>query len=202
MRRAAEHVLGERCRGADIDFGGALDPWIFGKLAEHGGYALTTEVHAAFRQLYAQVLVEELARAEPRCQAMPGVLEVLARLRAQQPATLGLLTGNYAETAALKLHAAGIDPQWFEIAAWGDLADERHALVPVALAQLPHAVEAKDVIIIGDTVRDVHCARVNGCRCVAVTTGYTGASELAAAGADVVLEDLRDAAPLWRMLEA
>src|SRR4051812_28639303 len=202
MRRAAEQVLGERCRGADINFGGALDPWIFGQLALHGGYEVTAQVHAQFRALYAQVLCEELALPETRCLAMPGVLEVLARLRAQRPATLGLLTGNYAETAALKLRAAGIDPHWFEIAAWGDLASERHALVPVALAQLPHVLSANDVIIVGDTVRDVHCARVNGCACVAVTTGGASASELADAGADVVLENLSDATALFRMLEA
>jgi phosphoglycolate phosphatase-like HAD superfamily hydrolase len=200
MRRAAERVLGERCRGAEINFGGALDPWIFGQLALHGGYEITPEVHARFRALYARLLAEELAHPAVRCVAMPGVLDVLARLRAERPAMIGLLTGNYAETAALKLNAAGIDPQWFEIAAWGDLASERHALVPVALAQLPHVLAAEDVIIVGDTVRDVHCARVNGCACVAVATGGASADELAAAGADVVLQDLSDASQLFRLL--
>lgn len=202
MRRAAEHVLGERCRGAQINFGGALDPWIFGQLALHGGYEVTPAVHARFRAVYAQLLAEELALPDARCLAMPGVLDVLARLRAEQPATVGLLTGNYAETAALKLHAAGIDPQWFEISAWGDLADERHALVPVALAQLSYALSARDVIIVGDTVRDVHCARVNGCACVAVATGGASVQELADAGADIVLDDLSDALPLFRLLES
>jgi phosphoglycolate phosphatase-like HAD superfamily hydrolase len=201
MRRAAEHVLGERCRGAEISFGGALDPWIFAQLALHGGYEVTPAVHARFRALYAELLAEELSLPDTRCLAMPGVLDVLARLRAEQPATIGLLTGNYAETAALKLRAAGIDPTWFEIAAWGDLASERHALVPVALAQLPHALTAKDVIIVGDTVRDVHCARMNGCACLAVTTGGASAAELTDAGADIVLQDLSDALPLFRLLQ-
>lgn len=200
MRRAAERVLGERCRGAQIEFGGALDPWIFGQLALHGGYEVTPAVHARFRALYAQLLAEELALPEVRCVAMPGILDALARLRAERLATLGLLTGNYAETASLKLTAAGIDPRWFEITAWGDLASERHALVPVALAQLPHALSAQDVIIVGDTVRDVHCARVNGCTCVAVATGGASAEELADAGADIVLQDLSDALPLFRLL--
>jgi phosphoglycolate phosphatase-like HAD superfamily hydrolase len=200
MRRAAEEILGERCRGAQVEFGGALDPWIFGQLALHGGYEVTPVVHAAFRAHYRNVLAEELAHPAARCLALPGVHDVLARMRAERPATLGLLTGNYAETAALKLRAAGIDPTWFEVNAWGDLANERHALVPVALAQLSHALEARDVVIVGDTPRDVHCARVNGCACVAVATGGNSARELADAGADVVLEDLRDAAALWRLL--
>ena len=202
MRRAAERVLGERCRGAQIAFAGALDPWIFAQIARHGGYELSEPSHEALRREYAQVLVEELACAEPPCSALPGVHELLLRLRGEQVATLGLLTGNYAETAALKLRAAGIDPQWFEITAFGDLAAERHALVPVALAQLAHALPPNHVIIVGDTVRDVHCARKNGCRCIAVATGGSSASELAEAGADVVLEDLRDQNAFFQALDA
>ena len=110
------------------------------------------------------------------------MLELLAQLRAEQPATLGLLTGNYAETGALKLRAAGIDPEWFAIGAWGDMAAERHALVPVALAQLAQAPPPEHVIIVGDTVRDVECAQKNGCACIAVASGGSSASELVAAG--------------------
>jgi phosphoglycolate phosphatase-like HAD superfamily hydrolase len=57
------------------------------------------------------------------------------------------------------------------------------------------------VIIIGDTPRDVDCAKDNGCRCVAVATGNYAAEVLSSAGADVVLPDLTDPSPLWAMLE-
>jgi phosphoglycolate phosphatase-like HAD superfamily hydrolase len=200
MRRAAETLLGERCKGAQINFGGALDPWIFRQLAAHGGYHVDDARHTALRALYGALLVEELALADPPCQALPGVLDLLARMREERRATLGLLTGNYAETAALKLRAAGIDPSWFSIAAWGDMAGERHALVPVALSQAPERVGAEDVIVVGDTVRDVHCARANGSTCVAVATGGSSERELREAGAHVVLRDLRDAGPLLQLL--
>ncbi len=194
MRRAAEAVLGERCRGAEIDLGGALDPWIFRQLAEHGGYTLDDALHAAFRRTYRELLIHELANAERRIEALPGVHELLAHMRQTRVATLGLLTGNYADTGALKLRAAGIDPDWFEIAAWGDMAEARPRLVPVALAP-------EHVIVVGDTVRDVHCAHENGALCVAVATGGSTRAALEAAGADIVLDDLRDPAPVLRLIE-
>lgn len=192
MRRAAEQILGEKCRGAQIDLGGALDPWIFERIAEHGGYTVDEALHARFRPLYAQLLVEHLERPEARCLAMPGVHALLAHLRQAQRWTMGLLTGNFAETGSIKLRKAGIEVEQFRIAAWGDMAKTRPGLVPVALAQLTHKVDPRDVIVIGDTVRDVHAAHENGALCLAVTTGGSTRAQLEQAGADVVLDNLED----------
>jgi phosphoglycolate phosphatase-like HAD superfamily hydrolase len=192
MRRAAELVLGERCRGAQLDLGGALDPWIFERLAAHGGYEIDDDAHGRFRPLYAKLLVEQLEQPTSRCIAMPGVHTLLAHLRQAQCATIGVLTGNYRETGGIKLQRAGIDPQQFEISAWGDMAKTRPGLVPVALSQLTRKVAPRDVIVIGDTVRDVHAAHENGALCLAVTTGGSTREQLEAAKADVVLDNLED----------
>jgi phosphoglycolate phosphatase len=45
-------------------------------------------------------------------------------------------------------------------------------------------------VIIGDTPRDIACARADGLRCIAVATGPYSAEELD--GADVVLGSARD----------
>jgi phosphoglycolate phosphatase-like HAD superfamily hydrolase len=58
----------------------------------------------------------------------------------------------------------------------------------------------RNVIVIGDTPRDVHCAHENGARCLAVATGMFSTYELLAAGADRVVADLRDPSPLFEML--
>ena len=50
--------------------------------------------------------------------------------------------------------------------------------------------------MIGDTPRDIACARADGVRCVAVTTGPFGAEELSAADAVA-----RDASELQARLE-
>jgi len=192
MRRAAEMVLGERCRGAQIDLGGAMDPWIFERLALHGGYTVDDELHGRFRPLYARLLLEHFEKPDSRCLALPGVHALLAHLRQAKRATMGLLSGNYAETGSIKLRKAGIDVAQFEIAAWGDMAKTRPGLVPVALSQLTRQVAPSDVIVIGDTVKDVLCAHENGAMCLAVATGGSTRKQLEDVGADVVLDSLED----------
>ncbi len=201
MMRAAVEVLGERCHGAKINIGGALDPWIFEELARHGGYSIDAAAHSAFRERYTVRLIEELDAADKPAQAMPGVLELLGALREQPHVTLGMLTGNYPQTGAYKLRRVGIDPTWFSPIAWGDSAPSRPGLVRAALAQSP-AHQPCDVIIIGDTPRDVHCALENGARCLAVGTGDHSLEELRAAGAHEVVADLSDASVLHAMLRA
>jgi phosphoglycolate phosphatase-like HAD superfamily hydrolase len=51
----------------------------------------------------------------------------------------------------------------------------------------------RDVIVIGDTPRDVHCAKANGCVAFGVATGPYALAELREAGADVVVVDLTEA---------
>lgn len=200
FQRAAVTVMGERCREVEVPVSGAIDPWILEQVAARAGYVLDDRLRAEFRRVYGEALLDEVAKAERRIAALPGVHELLAQLREQRIATLGLLTGNYAHTGTIKLRAVGIDPGWFEVAAWGDMARDRPGLIPVALAQLPHELPPEHVIVVGDTPRDVDCAMRNGACCVAVATGGSPRGELQAAGAHVVLDDLRDPAPLLALL--
>jgi phosphoglycolate phosphatase-like HAD superfamily hydrolase len=48
-----------------------------------------------------------------------------------------------------------------------------------------------EVLIVGDSVHDVSCARAHGIPCLAVGTGRTPEAVLQAAGADWVVGDLR-----------
>ena len=201
IRRAAEALLGPGVRDHQLSFGGALDPWLFRCLCDAIGRELDAELHAALRAHYAELLVEELRNANPPPLALPGVHALLTRLRNDARVTLGVLSGNYGETGALKLRQVGIEPTWFPVQAWGDMAETRPLLVPVALRQLRTAVPAAEVVVIGDTERDVECAHANGCLCVAVATGGSSFEALQAAGADLVLPDLRDPSRLLALLD-
>jgi len=119
----------------------------------------------------------------------PGAHEALARLRAVG-ASLALLTGNLEPIAHAKMAAAGLG-DWFARGrgAFGSDHERRDALVPIALAREGRAM---DVVVVGDTPRDIACARAGGARCVAVTTGPHEAAALAAA--DAVVEGLSAAA--------
>ena len=57
-----------------------------------------------------------------------------------------------------------------------------------------------DVIVVGDTVLDVACAKAAGARSVAVATGPCDVETLRKSGADVVVRDLTDTEAFFRML--
>ena len=204
MAAAGRAVLGETFSLDGVDFAGNLDPLIFRTAAEQSGLSHDAARHAQFRDLYVRLLEQELTTEEPRIERLPGVRELFDELLEDAHSVLGLLTGNYRASAHAKLRHAGIVPDWFCVGAFGDAAPTRPELVPVAMAQCPPASRAalnpRDVLVIGDTPRDVQCAKVNGCRALAVATGSYSASELDAEGADWVIEDLTQASVIHDFL--
>src|SRR5690606_18309273 len=116
----------------------------------------------------------------------PGVLELLDALEADGSFTLGLLTGNYPETGAIKLRAAGIDPDRFQIAVWGCDSPQdppaREHLPGVGITRFferfGREIAGEQILIIGDTPHDVSCAKAHGCRVLAVGTGSFGAEHM------------------------
>ncbi len=128
---------------------------------------------------------------------VPGIPELLAWLAEREGVRLGLLTGNYEPVARLKLGRAGIGKSFRSApGGFGSDSEDRAALPPIARRRAGH-IPREQAVVIGDTPRDIACARADGLRCVAVTTGQYGADELA--GADAVASD---ATGLRRTLEA
>src|SRR2546428_462835 len=93
---------------------------------------------------------------------------------ARRRALVGLLTGNVAPGAALKLRSAGLDPARFRIGAYGSDSARRTELPAVAAARAAALTGAtftgSDVIIVGDTPDDVACGGPIGARSLAGAT--------------------------------
>lgn len=205
MERVGRRLLGPSFTLEGIDFGGALDPWIFRQAAQRLGHADPNHLHPAFRDAYLVELAHQLGEDERRPVLLPGVLATLAAFRDDPTATLGLVTGNYARAVPLKLQAAGIDPAQFVVGAFGDDAPTRPDLVRLAMEQWRARGADPDprrVVVIGDTPRDIDCAKKNGCRSIAVATGWHTVEQLEAAGADLVVRDLTALMPLLDMVWA
>jgi phosphoglycolate phosphatase len=141
-------------------------------------------VRAQCCRAYAGLCTEDLSHT-----VLPGVLELLEWLFARDDVKLGLLTGNYEPVARLKLARAGVG-RFFALGqgAFGSDAENRAALPAVARRRagtngVPHPRE--QTIVIGDTPRDIACARADGVRCLAVATGPYAADQLAQADAVV-----------------
>src|SRR5438093_501544 len=111
-------------------------------------------------------------------------------------ALVGLLTGNIAPGAAMKLRSAGLDPARFRVGAYGSDSARRADLPPVAAARAAALTGTRfsgsDVVIVGDTPDDVACSRPFAARAIAVATGSYDVAALRAAGADYVFPSLAD----------
>jgi phosphoglycolate phosphatase-like HAD superfamily hydrolase len=134
----------------------------------------------ACAQAFSRMCPPDLSHA-----VVPGVPALLEWL--SDRCRLGLLTGNYEAVARLKLARAGIG-RYFppHQGAFGSDGEDRAALPAIARRRAgspgrPYPREQS--VVIGDTPRDIACARTDGLRCVAVTTGPFGSEELREADA-------------------
>lgn len=170
----------------------ALEVLLSSEVAEDTALSLLP----SFRQTYLRELDRdrELLVADQR--VLPGVHEVLGRLR-DLGVRQSLLTGNLEQIARLKLTAAGLEEyvDW-SIGAFGSDHRDRASLVPITRQRLVERYaskpEAHDVVVIGDTPRDIACARAGGARAIAVATGHVSRAELAAHAPDALFDDLQD----------
>lgn len=193
-RAAMLEVFGTASRIETHVFGGKTDWLTLVELLSDHGY--DSDMVGQIMPLYEQTIRRHLSDLIARHDVSPcsGALEVVQDLRHQPDKLLGLVTGNVSTTAPLKLRAAGFDPDWFPVGAYGSEAMDRNALPALALERAVRhtgrVISPADVIVIGDTVADIHCARALGGVAVAVCTGYENRADLSAARPDYLLDDL------------
>ncbi|MGH9055875.1 MAG: HAD family hydrolase [Acidimicrobiales bacterium] len=203
---ALEAVLGERPTGR-VRMSGMTDPQIVREYLHMMGIEETDGlVDKVLRgiegELAAVAATGELAGGGAACLGVEAVLELLSRDRR---VVSTLLTGNVAPNALVKVAAFGLD-RWLDpaVGAYGSDEADRNLLVPIALARLAAErgvrLDPSDLWVIGDTPKDLQCARSGGTRCLLVGTGRFSAGELATLDADAVLEDLADAAGVVKLL--
>lgn len=175
-------------------FGGKTDWQTLIELLEVEGIdrATIAERLPAFEQSLARHMADAVRVFDVH--PLPGALEAVQRVRQRDDLLTGIVTGNMRATAPIKLRAAGFDPEWFAVGAYGNEAIDRNDLPPLALERaMRHSGRAytpDEVWIIGDTVADVACARALGARCIAVTTGFSTRAELASCEPDYLIDSL------------
>lgn len=113
----------------------------------------------------------------------------------KEEVVLGVLTGNTPKRAELKLAKAGLW-NYFTVGAFGHAHIKRSKLVGVAikdaLEKTGIVFKKKDIVIIGDTVRDIECAKEAGVKVIAVATGKESIEILKNEKPDFVFVDLKD----------
>jgi len=188
-------ALGEKGAPA-LDLAGSTDSGILRQFVSRMGLADDSERDARFYEVYLENLERGLEGADDGF-VMRGVVELLTEAR--QRHVLGLLTGNIRAGAALKIERFGVSG-FFDMGmgAFGDDHYDRNVLGPIALERVAAKTGRNfdpavgEVVVIGDTPKDIRCARAMGAQVVAVATGNFTVEQLAAEGADLVVEALSD----------
>ena len=200
MNAAFSRLHGRVSALSDVPIAGRTDRAIVADVLRLLGVEPSDEQVQRLREAYLEDLRLEIGRpVEAPSGVLPGVVDLLSALEVRTDVAVGLLTGNFAGGAAIKLGHFGLWER-FRFGAFGDDHADRRALVPVALEQAARAgcrvTRAGRVVIIGDTPLDVDCALAHGARALGVATGPFGREDLAAAGAHHVVPTLADTTDL------
>ncbi len=142
---------------------------------------------------YVRSLRTEISNSERHLK--PGILDSIRTLSGMSGLHLGLLTGNIEAGARIKLGSFGLNP-YFPFGAFGDDDEDRNKLLPVAVEKFSRLykeeIAYKDCVVIGDTPRDVECAKIHNAYAVAVATGPYSYESLLRSGADMVLKTITE----------
>jgi phosphoglycolate phosphatase-like HAD superfamily hydrolase len=139
---------------------------------------------------------------------LPGAAEALAAVAALDGVVQSVLTGSSRPNAALKLRAFGLD-RYLDLSVAGFAGSEPYPKGALLRATRLRAEEKykvhfaeKATTYVADSPRDVEAAAMGGAASVAVASGRASTAELRDAGADLVLPDLTNPAPLVTFITA
>ena len=202
---AMEATFGTAGATETTSFAGKTDPQIVRELLAGSGF-VDAEIDAGLPRLWEGYLIELESRiATDPMRLLPGIGELVAALEKEAEVALGLVTGNIARGARLKLGSVGLDGR-FEVGGFGSDHEERRHLPGIALGRALETwgVEfpAERVYVLGDTPRDVQCGKHHGTKTVAVATGHFDEDQLRTTGADVVFEDFSETSVVLEFLLA
>lgn len=190
LQHAAVEVFG--AAGPSLDLAGNTDGAILRGFFEYFGSKYDPAVGEQFYQSYLSRIRDNLRNPNYGGCLLGGVDPMLVSLR-EEGNSLGLLTGNIERGAMIKVSHYGI-ADYFQFGAYGDDHWNRNKLGPIALERAEESTGMKfsqdEILVIGDTPKDVACAHAFGVQCVAVATGDFSEEELAACGADRVVPNL------------
>ncbi len=188
-----------------LNLAGATDAGLAHFLFAHFEIDHSPENEEAFYDSYHRSLSRNLAQHSITNggHLLPGITELLECLDNHAHLSLGLLTGNIQRGAWTKLEQFEIE-RFFHTGAFGDDHHDRNRLGPIAIDRATQHFGCEflpeDTVIIGDTPKDIACARACGAKAIAVATGTFTIDALAAFQPDHLFENLADDASFLKAL--
>jgi phosphoglycolate phosphatase len=150
--------------------------------------------------------LEQLAIEVPRSEGyrvLPGISEILERLKDHPEVILTLGTGNFKKGAEIKLARADFW-KYFPVGGFADDSEKRPEILGAAVRRSEEyagrSFSGSEILVIGDTVHDISAGRAIGASVLAVACGPTKSEILAAQKPDYLFNDLSDTAKTLEVL--
>ena len=192
-REAVAQFCGSLAPLEGINFAGNTDTGLARSVLVAAGMEPTQETIMALHDTYLEILIQRIHQHQGSI--LPGIIQLLDRLKERSECVLALLTGNLAAGAELKLTHYGVW-HYFDFGAYADDHHERNRLGPVAVSRAfeAHGEEFTPdrIYVIGDTPRDIECGKAFGAKTVAVATGKYSREELASHYPEFLFDDFSD----------
>lgn len=202
--QATKEIFGTVGRMERIDFQGKTDPVILRESLHIMGFSEDEIMNKIepLKQRYFVHLSENIHNYEVI--VFPGIVELLEALSEREDIALGLLTGNFTESAKIKLSSHNLN-RFFCFGAYGDDAPVRNLLPEVAKKRLAEHcgvdIDYGRTFIVGDTIHDIRCARYAGAVSVAVGTGWGDPEALMNEKPDHYFPDFKNINEFIKLLE-
>ena len=129
--------------------------------------------------------------AEETIELIDGAVEVIQSLTSRGIAA-GIVTSGSRSRVIRELHAYGLAPHFSHCVFGSDVVNKKPHPEGLLVCLEALGVHADDAVYVGDSPEDVAMAQAAGVFAVAVPGPYPNREALAAVGADVVLQSLRD----------
>ena len=191
FQRGFESAFGVPDATRSVDFAGRTDSSLVRELCGRHSIPPTPENFELFFLHYIDWLQTLLPQLKG--EACPGVAHVIESIRNLSHSPLiGLLTGNIRRGAQAKLEHYKL---WdhFAFGAFGDDHEDRNELARVghqrAQELLNDEIRGDEILVIGDTYRDIECARAINAKVLAVATGTHSVEQLLKHQPDWAMED-------------
>jgi phosphoglycolate phosphatase len=194
-RRLFREFFNVDARLTEVDFAGKSLTENFNELAR-----LRNISEDMFRKRSTRLLQSyetAFAKSLPRDAAkyiLPGVGRLLGEL-SKTGHIVTLYTGDSPGVVDQVFRVTGLG-RYFRFCFYGTEVENRCDMVTLAINKAEKSTQrefrGKNIVIIGDSIRDVECGRLFGALTIAVATGFHSKEELLKAGADYLFDNLKD----------
>ena len=194
-RELFQRFFGVEARLTEIDFAGKSLTDIFLELARLKGIAESriSEIGPELLENYEQIFSERLP-PDTSNHVLPGVRRLLEEL-SKTDNFIVLYTGDSPGIVDKVLSATGLG-RYFKFSVYGTEAETRVGMVRLAVKKAENITgkkfKGRDIVIIGDSIRDVESGKQLNATTIAVATGFHSQEQLSATAPDYLFINLKN----------